>query len=688
MAAARKRSPSTKRTIHRRRRPARRRKSALRKALSKWWRANVGNRFRKRRRRRRRQPPLLRAAYRVLSLFVWFTVALAGAAAYYAVDLPDTSNMWSVTAQPAISILDRTGAQVATRGASFGEPVGLAQMPPHVPQAVIATEDRRFYHHIGIDPLGLIRASLANWEEGRIVQGGSTITQQLAKNLFLTNERTFKRKIQEVMLALWLEQRFTKDQILTLYLNRVYLGAGTYGIEAASQRYFAKGASGLSLTEAAVLAGLLKAPSRYAPTNDPARARARADIVLAAMVDAGFITENERATANATSPVFEATAPNEGIQYFADWVVDELPSYVGTLNQYYVVRTTLDARMQDLATGAIARAIDGEGAELKFSEAALVALDTDGGVRALVGGRSHTRSQFNRAVQAKRQPGSSFKPFVYLAALEAGLTPDSIVEDAPIRIGKWAPQNYAGKYEGRVTLSRALSGSLNTAAVRVAQRVGRDKIVEAARRMGLSSTLTSDATLPLGTSEVTLLDLTRAYVPFANGGRAVIPHAIVSITTGGGEVLYERAGSGLGRAADLSHIGAMNDMLTETLRSGTGRRANLGARPAAGKTGTSQESRDAWFIGYTADLVTGVWVGNDDSSPMKRVTGGTVPAGIWKDFMQVATAGDAVSPLPRYEAPPQVATNDTPTGSTGGNSFARFLKRIFSVLDQEEVAGN
>ncbi len=685
-----RRSSVKRRTTHRRRRPARRRRIArVTTALAKWWRINVTQRFRKRRRRRRRQPPLLRVAYRVLTLLLWVTVGLGGIASYYAADLPDTSNMWSVTAQPAISILDRNGVQVATRGASFGEPVGLAQLPPHVTHAVIATEDRRFYHHIGIDLLGLIRALLANWDEGRIVQGGSTITQQLAKNLFLTNERTIKRKVQEAMLALWLEQRFSKDQILTLYLNRVYLGAGTYGIEAASKRYFGKSATGLMLAEAAVLAGLLKAPSRYAPTNDPARARHRADIVLTAMVDAGFITEAERVEANSASPSFTTAIPNEGVQYFSDWVIGQLPSYVGTLNQYYVVRTTLDFQLQSLADKAVVEALDRDGAALGVTQAALVALTPSGAVRALVGGRSHTQSQFNRAVQAKRQPGSAFKTFVYLAALEAGLRPGSYIEDAPIHIGKWAPQNYLDKYEGRVTLTRALSGSLNTAAVRVAQKVGHDRIIEVVRRLGITSALTSDATLPLGTSEVSLLELVGAYAPFANGGRAIIPHGILSITTGAGDVLYERAGSGLGRVASLSHIGSMNDMLAETLRSGTGWRANLGARPAAGKTGTSQESKDAWFVGYTADLVTGVWVGNDDSSPMKRVTGGTVPAGIWKEFMQVATAGDPVKILPRYEPVSQMAVNDVPTGNTGGgNSFTRFLKRIFSRLDDEPVAEN
>lgn len=682
LARARKRRvPTTRRTVHRRRRPARRKNAPL----VKWWRRNVTKRFRKHR-RRRRKPPHVRLVYRVFAISFWTIVGLGAGVSYYTADLPDTSNIWGVTAQLGISILDRSGKQIATRGPAVGEAVSLAQLPPHVAEAVIATEDRRFYHHIGIDPLSLVRAMLANWQEGRIVQGGSTITQQLAKNLFLTNERTMKRKIQEVILAFWLEWRFSKDQILTLYLNRVYLGAGTYGIEAASKRYFGKSAHGLTLTEAALIAGLLKAPSRYAPTNDAILARTRADVVLRAMVDAGFISEADRGQANSAPPSFARVPANESVHYFADWIIDRLPSYVGSLNQHYIVRTTLDSQLQALADEVVVQAIDREGAALGFGQAALVALGTKGEVLALVGGRAHSQSQFNRAVQAKRQPGSAFKPFVYMAALEAGYMPNSVVEDAPIRIDDWAPRNYSNKYEGRVTLTRALAASLNTATVRVAQRVGHDRIVETARRLGISSPLTADATLSLGTSEVSLLELSGAYVPFANGGRAVILHGIVSITTGAGDVLYERTGSGPGRAAELVHVGAMNDMLSETLSSGTGRRAKLRTRPAAGKTGTSQRSRDAWFVGYTAGLITGVWVGNDNGAPMKRVTGGMVPAGIWHEFMQAATAGNPIKPLPHYQAPPSVTIGNAPADGKSGNPFTRFWKRIFSAVERDPVA--
>lgn len=621
---------------------------------------------------RRRHSEFFRAAYWSSVVALWLGVGCGIVLIFYIMGLPDTSNLWKTETPSAVTILDRHGVRLVSRGITYGTPLSVHELPAYLPQAVIATEDRRFYYHIGIDPLSLMRAALANLTEGRIVQGGSTITQQLAKNLFLTNERTLKRKIQEGLLALQLEWRFSKDQILTLYLNRVYLGAGTYGVEAAAQRYFGKSATQVTLAEAALLAGLLKAPSRYAPTNDLDRSRWRTDVVLKAMVDAGFIDDAQRRNAQATKPRFTWAAATPGVHYFIDWVVEQLPTLVSRPDTDLVVRTTLDLELQIKAEKAVALTLDRDGDKLNFSQAALVSLTPDGAVRALVGGRSYAVSQFNRAIQARRQPGSAFKPFVYLTALEQGMSPSSEILDAPITIGNWSPKNYNNDYRGKVTLTTALARSLNTAAVRLAEQVGHQNIVDTAYRLGIQSKLDPNTTLPLGTSEVALLELAAAYAPFANGGAAVIAHSIIRIETDDGVIIYERLGGGLGRAVTQRNVGYMNEMLSAAMRWGTGRAANLAPRAAAGKTGTSQDSRDAWFIGYTADLVTGVWVGNDDYSPMRRVTGGTVPAVIWKDYMLAASANDPMRPLPAIGAKYVSADGK----NTGGNVLTRFLSRL------------
>lgn len=643
--------------------------SAHRSAGSKTWRRrqSAWRKF------RRRHSEFFRAAYWSSVVALWLGIGVAIVLIFYIMGLPDTSNLWKTKAAPtAITVLDRHGARIVSRGTTYGTPLSVHELPVYLPQAVIATEDRRFYYHIGIDPLSLMRAAIANLTAGRIVQGGSTITQQLAKNLFLTGERTLKRKIQEGLLALQLEWRFSKDQILTLYLNRVYLGAGTYGVEAASQRYFGKSATQVSLAEAALLAGLLKAPSRYAPTNDLDRSRSRTDVVLEAMVDAGFIDDIQRRNAQATKPRFAWAAATPGVHYFVDWVVEQLPTLVGRPGTDLVVRTTLDLKLQIKAEKAVALTLDRDGDKLNFSQAALVSLTPNGAVRALVGGRSYAQSQFNRAIQARRQPGSAFKPFVYLTALEQGMNPSSEILDAPITLGNWSPKNYTNNYRGKVTLTTALASSLNTAAVRLAQQVGHQNIVDTAYRLGIQSKLDPNATLPLGTSEVGLLELAAAYAPFANGGAAIIPHSIIRVETDSGVIIYERLGGGLGRAVSQRNVGYMNEMLSATMRWGTGRAANLAPRSAAGKTGTSQDSRDAWFVGYTADLVTGVWVGNDDYSPMRRVTGGTAPAVIWKDYMLAASAGEAMRPLPAIGGKYVSADGK----NKGGNALTRFFSRL------------
>lgn len=584
-------------------------------------------------------------ARRVAIFGVVATVFMIGS---FVFKLPSMDNLDALASSPSMTLVDIRGQTITTRGLSRGNNVAVGDLPPYVSGAVIAIEDHRFYYHFGVDPIGLARAMAVNLKAGRVVQGGSTITQQLAKNLFLTPERTLRRKCQEMALAFWLEAKLTKDEILTLYLNRVYMGAGTYGIEAASQRYFAKRAEDLTLPEAALLAGLLKAPSRYAPTNNMERAKARSEVVLRAMVDANLLTEDELFSANRHVTRLAAPAATPGAHYFADYVVEQVPGFVGAVSEDLIVETTLDLTFQRAGEIALTFALEQDGEASGVSEGALVALDLDGGIRVLVGGRSYQRSQFNRVTQARRQPGSAFKPFVYLTALENGWKPSDLVVDEPVQVGDWHPTNYKDDYQGEMTLTTAMAKSINTVAVRLGSSVGTQNIIETAERMGLTADLQPVASLPLGTGEVSPLDLTRAYVPFANGGRGIFTHVIKRIRTKSGEVLYERSGSGPGQVADPVDIGLMNGMLAEVVTSGTGRRARLAnGRPMAGKTGTSQDFRDAWFVGYTANVVAGVWVGNDNGAPMTRVTGGTIPAAIWKDFMTRAGDNGPKWDLPR-----------------------------------------
>ncbi|MGB8275021.1 MAG: PBP1A family penicillin-binding protein [Alphaproteobacteria bacterium] len=590
-----------------------------------------------------------------LTLMVWAVVAGAGVIAYYARDLPDIGVLSTPARQPSITVLAADGTTIATLGNQYGEQVRLSDLPRYLPQAVLAIEDRRFYSHFGVDPVGLARAMIVNLREMAIVQGGSTITQQLAKNLFLSPERTLKRKIQESLLALWLEHRFTKDQILTIYLNRVYLGAGAYGVDAAARRYFAKPARSVTLYEAAMIAGLLKAPSRYAPTRAFDLTQSRANQVLAAMVEAGYVTAAEAKAARESPAMFvPPPAAGSGVRYFTDWVVDQLDDFLGGVDRDLVVRTTLDPRLQRLAEEKVAASLAASGKESNASQAAMVVLSPEGAVRALVGGRDYVESQFDRATQGLRQPGSAFKIFVYLAALEAGLHPTDLVLDAPINIQGWRPENYDGSYKGEITLTDALAESRNTAAVRVAQRVGIWKVIDMAERLGITSPLKPDLSLALGTNEVTLVELTSAMATLADDGIGVWPHAITEIRDWRGRELYVRSGSGPGRVIAESVVGPMAGMLTRVVTDGTGKAARLD-RPAAGKTGTSQDFRDAWFVGYTADLVAGVWAGNDDGTPMKRVTGGRLPAKLWHDFMTAALEGVPPRPLPGNEQPPAMA---------------------------------
>ncbi|MFN0217298.1 MAG: transglycosylase domain-containing protein [Hyphomicrobium sp.] len=592
------------------------------------------------------------------------TVDMAAMMVYYTIAFPHPMSMRNKERAPVVRILARDGSVLAERGAAH-DFMPLDLLPRHVQAAVVATEDRRFFQHHGIDPVGLIRAFFANLRAGRFVQGGSTLTQQLAKNLFLTHERTLGRKLEEFGLALWLELRLSKNDILELYLNRVYFGGGAYGIEAASQRYFDKSARGLTLAESAIIAGLLKAPSKYSPASSPGAARARGRVVLSKMVDAGVISRVEEQHALAERVVFDApkeSAQSATIDYAIEFVLERLPPLVSGGHAEVVVETTLDATLQRRASEIVTASLDKQGAALGASQAALVVLDPDGGIRALVGGRRYSDSQFNRAVKARRQPGSAFKPFVYLAALESGMTPSTMVYDLPLSIGGWTPRNDNGQYAGQISLRRALAQSANTVAVRLIRQIGVRKTIAAAKRLGIQSELRDDPSLALGTSEVTLLEMTGAYAVFGNGGVGVEPHAIRSVRLSSGRVLYAREAQRAEQVIEPLIVGEMNDMLNAAVTSGTGRRAALRDHPAAGKTGTTQDFKDAWFIGYTSHLTAGVWIGNDDGKPMTRAVGGGLPAEMWRQLMQPAHEGKAPLGLPGTVRRLPGATDDEVAG--------------------------
>jgi penicillin-binding protein 1A len=590
---------------------------------------------------------LYRMFYWSAVLGIWAVLAVVGALVYVGAHLPAIQSLQIPKRPPTIEIVGADGGVLATRGEMAGANVALKDLPPYLPKAFIAIEDRRFYQHYGVDPVGIGRAVMANIAHRGVSQGGSTLTQQLAKNLFLTQERTMARKLQEVELALWLERKHSKTEILELYLNRVYFGSGAYGVEAAAQRYFGKSAKTVTLAEAAMLAGLVKSPSRLAPNRNPEGADKRAKTVLAAMADAEFITDKQ-AQAAIANPLYTVKPGGAGtINYVADWIGEVLDDLVGQIDQSIVVETSIDPKLQAVAEASIIDELAAKSVKFNVSQGALVAMSPDGAVRAMVGGRNYADSQFNRAVTAKRQPGSAFKPFVYLTAIEAGLTPETIRQDAPLDVKGWRPENYSHEYFGAVTLTQALAMSLNTVAVRLGLEVGPKNVVRTAHRLGISSKLEANASIALGTSEVSLTELVGAYAPFANGGTGVSPHVVNRIrTVEGNKVLYMRPEDAAGQVIDPRSVAMMNAMMQETLLSGTARKAEIPGWSAAGKTGTSQDFRDAWFIGYTANLVTGVWLGNDDNSPTKKATGGGLPVDVWTRFMRAAHQGIAVAALP------------------------------------------
>lgn len=596
--------------------------------------------------------------------------------AIFATDLPDISSVGATERRPAITVIGDNGREVARYGDLTGDYVTVDDLPRHLIDAVLAIEDRRFYGHPGVDPIGIGRAAWSNLTSGGSLQGGSTITQQLAKNLFLSADRTMRRKIQEALLAIWLELNFSKDEILTAYLNRVYLGNGTFGVDAAARAYFGVPAADLSLRQSAMIAGLLRAPSRLAPTANLEAANERADVVLAAMVDAGFITSAEITALGADRPIL-AAGRNDGEdgQYFADWIVDQIPDFIGYEPSDLTVDATLDPTLQAIADAVVERTLASEGAEAGAGQAAAVVLAPDGAVLAMVGGRSYRFSQFNRATQALRQPGSAFKPIVYLAALEAGLGADDLVLDAPITRDGWSPRNFSERYQGEITLRQALADSANTAAVRVLERAGVDRTIALAQRLGITTPQRRDLSLALGTSEVTLLQLTGAYAAFANRGQAVIPYGIREIVNRDGGQLYARNPSSLGLAAQTRHVDMLNSMMVSVIEDGTGGNAAVGWR-AAGKTGTSQNFRDAWFIGYTGDLIVGVWVGNDDGSPMDRVTGGGLPAHIWHDIVAGIAEVRQPSALPTVALPVTAPLNRAPATVEEQRALDDLIERI------------
>jgi penicillin-binding protein 1A len=601
---------------------------------------------------------------------VWLLIAGAGVVALYSYDLPDLSNLTATTRRPSVTLVSSEGETIAAYGDVFGEPVTLATVPKYLPQAIIATEDRHFYSHFGVDPLGMLRALFADVRAGHVVQGGSTITQQLAKNLFLTPERSLKRKVQELVLAVKLEHRFSKEQLLTLYLNRVYLGNGTWGVDAAARRYFGVPASRMTLYQSALIAGLLKAPSRYNPINDADLSRERTAQVLDNMETVGDITHAQAEAALAAGPASVRHDTLVG-RYFADWVRDKIDQY-NPGGADVVAHTTIDMRLQRKAEAFLEATLAGPAAKAGATQGAIVVMSPDGAVRAMVGGRSYADSQFNRATQGMRQPGSSFKPFLYLAALEAGWKPTDTISDTPITTGDYQPNDYEGTYEGTITLRRAFAKSSNVAAVRLIEKVGPARVAAVAHRLGIGETLHADASLALGTSETSLLAMTDAYASFANDGNGVFAYGVAAVDDRSGNALFRREGEGAGRVVARADLAAMDDLFTAVMFEGTGRKAILD-RPAAGKTGTTQDYRDAWFIGFTADYVCGVWLGNDDNTPMKRVTGGTLPAALWRQVMLEANKGLPVKALPgaEYVAAGQTLSSDatapgTAPGQAGG----------------------
>ena len=573
---------------------------------------------------------------------------------------------WLKKSDLAVSFLDRYGNPIGSRGIKHNDSIPLEDFPDNLIKATLATEDRRFYDHFGIDVAGTMRALVTNAQAGGVRQGGSSITQQLAKNLFLSNERTIERKVNEAFLAIWLETRLTKNEILKLYLDRAYMGGGTFGVDGAAHFYFNKSVRDINLAEAAMLAGLFKAPTKFAPHINLPAARARANVVLDNLVDAGFMTEGQVFGAR-RNPAFAVDRRDENSpNYYLDFAFDEMRKLVDTFPKSYtervfVVRTAIDMNVQHAADEAIENQLRQFGRDYHATQAASVVADLDGGIRAMVGGRDYGASQFNRATDAYRQPGSSFKPYVYTTALLNGFKPTSVVVDGPVCIGNWCPQNYGHSYSGSVTLTQAITRSINVVPVKLSIAIGgnpknvwdsakkgRAKIVETARKFGITAPLPDTPSLPIGADEVTVIEHAVAYATFPNKGRSVTPHAVLEVRTGAGDLVWrwDRDGPKPRQAIPASVAADMAQMMSHVVSEGTARRAALDGIPTAGKTGTTNSYRDAWFVGYTGNFTCAVWFGNDDYSPTNRMTGGSLPAQTWHDIMTAAHQGIEIKELP------------------------------------------
>lgn len=646
----------------------------------------------------RRQSWLDRAVKRVLGFFLrlglriaaLIALIVAASTAYYYVSLPNVDVLFDARAKGSVTMLDRRGEVFAWRGDQFGGEIRPGNVSPFLTKAIMAAEDRRFYSHFGIDPRGLARAMVANARAGRFVQGGSTLTQQVAKNVFLTSERTIERKIKEIPVALALELKYTKDEILAIYLNRVYLGAGATGFEAAAQRYFSKSAREVSLQEAAMLAGLLKAPSRFSPTSNMGRAQGRASVIINAMRETGVITELEAEKALAEPATLSREASRRTGAHFADWVMESGPAFlVQSTTEDVRIQTTFDPRVQDMAEAALKHVFDTKVRKDSPAEAAIVVMNHQGEIRAIVGGRDPRANTFNRATQALRQTGSAFKPIVYAAAMEAGLSPNDTIVDRPLTMnipgsGEWSPRNYSGKYEGPVTLSEALAKSINTVAVRLSEQAGRERVRALAKDLGVSSEIAKGPAVALGVSEATLIEMTAAYAAFANGGRLALPTGIREITIRGDEAPVMTA-SQTGNGAQIisqSSAAKVTAMMRQVITAGTGRRADLGPISAAGKTGTTQAARDAWFIGFTGHYVVGVWMGKDDNAPLTAVTGGGLPADIWGEVMTRLHKGLSVKPLnASYDR-----THGVVAGTDNDGVVQTIFKEVFNLLSSTDAS--
>lgn len=599
---------------------------------------------------------------------LWAVLALAVVLAWFAKDLPDLIDNPRFDRKVSITVLANDDSVIARYGDIKEGNISADHLPKNVTDAILATEDRRFYYHYGLDPIGLTRAIFVNLTHKGLHQGGSTITQQLAKNLFLSQEKTYKRKIQEALLAVWLEHELTKDEILAAYMNRVYLGGGAYGVKAAAKIYFNKEADDLSLREAAVIAGLLKAPSRYSPLSNPKAAEERATTVLGIMQNAGYITDTQYKTAMKQRIKRQSNAvEDQAGRYFADWVVDGIDDLVGTPKTDIIIKTTMDPQIQQGTARTLKKYVEDNRKNSHVSQAASVVLRPDGSIVALVGGIDYNDSQFNRATQGLRQPGSSFKPFVYLAAIERGANEDTIIEDSPLAEGRYRPTNFGNKYYGDVRMIDALTLSLNTVAVKLAKAAGIDNVIGVARRMGITADLEPNLSLALGSSEVPMVEMAGAYATIASGGYAVKPFGIIKITEkDSGTVLYEHKAESSPRVFRSRDIQVLVNMMISVVQNGTGQ----GAKSpffVAGKTGTSQDHRDAWFDGFSQDYVAVVWFGNDDNSPMKRITGGSLPARAWRDIVTAAKADPSPSAYKLIK------------DSSGSSDFTDLLNNLMSA---------